>query len=169
MRKVRKEGEAKKGRDSLPAAELTPAMRPMLAGNEKSRLTVVDIVYHQVVGGQTKQFPGRYFQWLQGHSEAVVRELRIGEEWTELPSLMGDECAMLVIENMEGMFFDRIPSPDAVAEANERVIEYGYGEGTAQQDIAPRMGVRLIPRDLRKVKLRCRKGEATAKIVVVPK
>jgi hypothetical protein len=72
---------------------------------------------------------------------------------------------MLRLENREGIFTQRIPTPEQVAEAAEKVVEVGV-DGVAFADVHATEVSRFTPHC--KLSVRCRNGQAQLLVTAYP-
>lgn len=137
----------------------------------KNTLTVVENVYHQVVGEQPTMTESRFTRDLESTEQVFTRHLVLTEEWKPLEVGWLDQLSMMVIKNNEGIGLKQIPTKEQREEIDQRVIEVSYTPNSFKfmgWTIFPRESMRACPSDARLLHLRCRTGTARATITLLP-
>lgn len=141
------------------------------------RLTVVETVYHQPWGEEPVAVESRFSRDLQTRNQLFERRCRVGEDWQPLECGWLGEAGMLVIENREGRFLQRVPTDEEREAAAAKVLEVGWEPdgatmhdppATAQWIIPPGESIRGQPATLKSLRLRCRSGECRFTVYLLP-
>ncbi len=168
----------------------SPAPRISKEVAMKSRLAIVETIYHQAPGESPTSLPPlRSSWWLQSDEQPYLRELTVGEEWTKLDTgWIGEQVGLLVIRNKEGLFTQVKPTEQERREAEAKIIEIGYQQpdpGEQRNMFSPPKHSIVIPiaeidpgRDIRLtpcislipgLRIRCRTGKAKLSLGVFPR
>lgn len=152
----------------------TPTTKPVL----KSRLIVVESVYHQHFGAEPESFDSRYSRWLDVVEQVYKRELTITEDWQLLDHGWIKNASLLLVSNIEGKALLRNPTEQERSDLKSHVVELGVAiagpEGEARyirsfSYIPPGESTRLCnPLPLNDLRLRCSSGSARCQILIVP-
>lgn len=143
----------------------------------KSRLTVVETVYHQAPQEEPQSNEVRFCRELESDEQPYgPRRLTATEDWRLLDcGWLSDEVSMLTIRNEEGRNLQVIPTEAEQAEIDARVLEVGYYGGTpdslatgASWLIPPGESMRGCPKSIEKLSIRCRSGEARYTLTAYP-
>lgn len=135
----------------------------------KNRLTVVEKVYHQVMGeGATDMVDNRFYRELKTEEQVYQRKLKATEEWQKLDCGWITECGMLAIKNEEGLFHNTLPTPEERAEVATHVLELGIGAQEASWQVLPQESMRGCPMSLQSIYVRCRHGTAKFTLTLFP-
>lgn len=137
-----------------------------LDGRMPPRLVVIGHYYHQNPPGQPRDVEVRFSRALKSEDQPILgRRFTVGEEWQKLDFGWIKEPGLIVIENLEGRFTQKIPFPEEEAAAALKVLEIG----------APDHPVMLVPTNeiasltpAGEVFVRCRSGSARYSLSVVP-
>lgn len=146
-------------------------------------ITVAGTIYHRA--GPQAQATAINLRWtreLESDEQPWgPRQFTVTEQWTPLDCgwLKPELCGMLVIENREGHFTQRIPTEEQRAEAMARVVEIGVTNARALEhyddhiiailEVRPKESQPLMPVDVSSLRIRCRKGEARCVLTVLPR
>jgi hypothetical protein len=149
-----------------PTGGDSPAL-PILV---KSRLTVVETLYHQPAGGFPATMLGdasRFYRDLSSDEQAYERHRALKGDWEPLDCGWIDRCGMLLVRNDEGQFTVN-PTPDQRAEVSRKVIEMSFDGERTSILIPPTETCRFYPADIKQIKLRCHEGVARYTICLLP-
>jgi hypothetical protein len=136
----------------------------------KSRLSVVEMVYHQPFGGPptTALSDGiRFTRELESNEQPYERHKVAKEEWQQLDCGWIEQCGMLLIKNDEGQFFVN-PTKEDRTTVSEKVIDVTYDALNPHYYILPGESMRVCPVNAGDLRIRCRKGTAKYTIYMVP-
>ena len=149
----------------LPTAE-TRQRRRMVAA--KSRLTVVETVYHQNPKEQPTCVDSRHTQVIEGDEQVWQRRCKVGEEWTPIDQGWIEACSCFHVRNDEGRFLIN-PTDAEREEVAARVLEIAFA-GQVQHAwlVRPGMTFRGEPSEARSLLIRCRSGEARYTVTFFP-
>jgi len=140
------------------------------------RITVVELVYHQVNGEEDATCSeARFSRQLETSGEyPYVRHTKATEEWQHLDLgwIADVGCSMLTIENNEGYFKQRLPTEDEKTEVDKKAIELGYSPYASPILscflIPPKESFRCCPSNAKDLMIRCQSGEAKYTLTVFP-
>ncbi len=138
----------------------------------KSRVTVVETVYHQHAGESATSIESRFARNLETQEQLYQRRLKIGKSWTPLDCGWLEEVSMLVIHNEEGQNLLVHPTPEEKEKTNAKVIEVSHTPNPNNNTswiIPPGESMRACPASIRDLYLRCRCGEARVTLNAIPK
>ena len=150
---------------------------PLFAANPETRgrLTVTEMVYHQVPGEQPTIWETQYVRSVDREAQPYLRRCKATEEWqpldlgwsTEWP----DGASLLTLRNEEGKFAVN-PTDEERAESEAKVIELAAiagGQLVGVILIRPNsQDMRLEPTNLRSLRIRCRSGTARYTMCLFP-
>lgn len=148
------------GSDTQIEAGPPPVFQPIKEGEIKqavpqSRLTVVEMVYHQGTCGMSPvSMEIRFHELLKSTEDPYVRRFTVGNEWKQLEAgwLEEGDCSQLILKN-EG------PGTILVGLSLDRVLSV----------IPPKQSERLRPWRVSNRFVKCEGGEARITVVVIPK
>lgn len=92
-----------------------------------SRITVIEHVIYNVKSNQPHVIANRFSRNQMTEEQAYKRQIVIGTEWTKLEPNWIKVCGMMIINNEEGKYKQRIPTPDERAEVNSHILEVFFG------------------------------------------
>lgn len=139
---------------------------------DRCRVTVVEHVYHQQIGGDPVAIETSFSRLLESEEERYQRTLKTGEAWTKLDCGHVPEASVLTLKNLEGVFRSVNPTPEEEAEAAKRVIEVGLWIGELIEpldEVRPQEAIRRCPLDLSRLYVRCRCGTAKFRLMLIPR
>ena len=144
----------------------------------RSRLTIVETIYHQPADGFPSTLLGdavRFNHELQSDEQPYERHKFAREQWEPLDCGWIERAGLLLIRNDEGRFSVN-PTPEQRTEVNRRVIELTFasslviGEATRRECllIPPGETYPFLPSDASQLRLRCREGTARYTLCLIP-
>ena len=151
----------------IPTIEDSP---PVISVPTKSRLTVVENVYHQPAEGFPTTAMGdasRFHRELDSDEQPYERHKVAKDGWEPLDCGWVDRCGMLLVRNDEGHFSVN-PTAEQVAEVLRRVIEISFGDDEGRILVPPTETCRFYPVDVKQLQLRCREGTARYTLYLIP-
>jgi len=92
--------------------------------------------------------------------------MKVTEEWQPLDTGWIDSPSLIRIENLEGVFQQRIPTVEQRTVAAEKVVEVGR-DGVAYALVRPTCVERIVPATV--LCVRCRRGEASILVTAYPR
>lgn len=134
--------------------------------SEKSRLTVVESVYHQQPDGTNMPISTQYSRVLKSDEQAFVRKMTVGESWVEVPYGWLQDCSLLVIHNESGKYRTTAPSPQEIEDAEAAVIEVAGPDKVPVFDVPAGESIRGKPR--RGLHVRCARGSVKCVVSCIP-
>lgn len=151
----------------------SPTLLPYRIRKPKDRVTVVEMVYHQMIstGSQPIAADVKFSRELETSEQPYERNSPttvVTEEWTQVDTGWLETCSQLLILNEEGKHLQTNPSEEQKQETKEKIIEVTLAGDIAHCLIYPGESLRVTPVDLKSVFLRCRKGSARYTIWVFP-
>ena len=141
----------------------------------KTVLTVSDMVTYQQPGKMPQGFSHPFCRSVKDGCQPWVRQLRIGEEWTQLDAGWVDNAACMILLNEEGTNLRVIPTPEEVEAMKKKVLEITY-DGPPENGkwlypaglIFPGETRREHPINLGSIYLRSRSGEINCLLWLFP-
>lgn len=116
----------------------SPPPKPLPGGKAPAKLTIVGSVYHSRPGQQPRQIESRYERWLTSDVPPHEDEFSATNEWQPIRVGRGSSTACLVVENLEGTRYTRVPTPEEDALIRSRVVELSLvPSGSPPQCLAP--------------------------------
>ncbi len=136
----------------------------------KSRITVIEHIYHQEFGESPTQVESRYSRDLDNDTQPYTRNLRVGEAWEPLDTGWIAEAGLLIIQNNEGKFPFCNPTEEEREEAKKKILEvcYGFDSDTCWLTL-PKESTKLVPSMLKGLNIRSQYGVTKFTIHVYPK
>lgn len=136
----------------------------------KSRLTVVEHVYHQSPDEEAFEQEIRYSRFLATDEQPFLRKLKVTEEWATISSGWLDNCSVLLIKNASGNLRLRsvTPSPQEVEQERRKVIQVAYEDSKYHFDVLVGETMRVSPSSLQALRIRCAEGTGRADISIIP-
>jgi len=154
--------------ETLPLREDNP---PVISTPTRSRLVVVENVYHQPADGFPTTAMGdtsRFHRELDSDEHPYERHKVAKGEWEPIDHGWVDRCGMLLVRNDEGHFSVN-PTAEQVAEVLSRVIEVSFCDSqTPSILVPPTETCRFYPTDVKQMRLRCREGTARYTLYLIP-
>lgn len=161
---------------------VTPAPR------SRPRVTVVEQAYYQSPDDQPRVVETRYSQDLQTDEQPYLRLMKVTEEWRHIDHGWVEDASWLIISNEEGRVGTVIPSREEQAAARAKVVELGWefappadGPRTMHSperappppiapviEIKPGTSIRISPKFVRAIRLRCQSGMARVTVNLFP-
>lgn len=159
------------------------------AMSRRGRITVIETVYFQGPDAEPTSRECNFSNWVGTDEQPYLRRCRIGEAFKplDLGWLSNIPIGLVCIDNHEGSFPEKLPTPQEKANAAAKVLEVSFGLSTAPQSLTmhdppsppptatvpailvkPGEGVRFQPAAAKNVLIRCRSGEARVTITVFP-
>lgn len=136
----------------------------------RSRLTVIELVYHRQWGEEPVLFEGRFGRELETHEQAYRRMITVGETPQPLDTgWLAGLVGMLVVANLEGRRQQVIPTEQQRAELAAKVIEVGSTNSQQVWLVPPGESFRGWPSSPEQVTLRCQQGKAHCTVFAVPR
>lgn len=139
----------------------------------KSRVTVVERVYHQLPYKEAHQVEARFSRNLESKKRHHTEYLEATEEWQPLPcGHLQDDVGMLVLHNDAETTPGVIPSPEDLDELAKRVIEVSYACPSDSYNcwlVPPGESMRGMPSHATQLFYRCQHGTAEATLTLIPK
>lgn len=163
-----------RGKLTLPNQPITIESRREIAPPiTRDRLVVVESVYHLPLGRPPTMVDVRFSRFLSTEEQARVKKCKATTEWTPFDLAWLSVCSMLVVENLEGKFTQKIPTPLEREEAHKKVLEIGVtvgGEGVVEPCFLVRPGesFRASPKSLSSLRIRSAYGEASFQLTLIP-
>jgi hypothetical protein len=170
---TRKPGVARKKRPKKKQKVGTAPAPPRVAPRPEDhpRFSIVETLYHQPAGEQPTSIASRYYRWLESDKPPYNRKYKIGETWETIDLGSLTKVAHISIYNLEGQFAGINPTHEQVEEALAKVVEVAYSdsdEPEGQWIVHPGENHRGTPVDPTMLKVKCRSGEATIRVVIIP-
>lgn len=140
----------------------------------KSRVVVVEQVYHQQPGGQPTVVESKYTRRLDSDEQPFgPRRIRVTEEWTKLDTGWVVEGGMLCLSNEEGKIMTVQPSPSERRDIDSRIVEVCLvdpetGNVGGVWLVPPGESLRAATASFNGLRIRCRKGSARIVFTVIP-
>lgn len=136
----------------------------------KSRLSVLNTVYHQPAGEQPMAVVGNYCRWLESDEQPFSRRLRIGEEWQAIETGWIRHAGLVVLKNDEGVFDQVQPTEQERMDAQAKVLEVSCSSGPpeAQWLVRPGESLPATPASTMRLQIRCRQGQARCTVTAFP-
>lgn len=161
---------------------VTPAPR------SRPRVTVVEQAYYQSPDDQPRVVETRYSQDLRTDEQPYLRLMKVTEEWKHIDHGWVEDASWLIITNEEGKVGTVIPSREEQLAAANKVVELGWefaqpdeGPRTMHSperappppvvgviEINPGTSIRICPKFVRAIRLRCRSGMARVTVNLFP-
>lgn len=138
----------------------------------KSKLTVVDTVYYQCVGGEPVSVESKFSRELDSDEQIYQRHSKVGEDFIPLDcGWLERNVGMLLITNEEGKNLQAHPTEEEAETLSRRVLEVRYkGNGLAGGWlIPPGESFRGYPSNTENLVIRCQVGTAQFTINLIPK
>lgn len=136
----------------------------------KSRITVVEQVYHQVSGDQPHLVESKFSRELESDEQPYERHLKVGEEPELLDCGWVKKASQLLIINEEGRFLQTQPTEAEREELQLKVLEVYFGKLSIDSWIVPPgESMRACPSSLVGVYLRSRSGILRLTLHALPK
>ncbi len=150
---------------------LVPNPVPRQITISKSRIIVVETVYHQSSGLQPTAVESRYSHNLKTDEQVYgPRRIVATEEWKPLDVGWVKTASLLILSNEEGKNLQVNPTQKEREDIASRVVHLAYrglhGDGTWM--IHPGHSFRGCPNSLRELFIRCQSGQAECFVTVFP-
>ncbi len=136
----------------------------------ESRVTVVEMVYHQNEGMDPVSFPSQYSKRIEGDDESYHRRMKVGTEWRSLNEGSWVRSASLVlIRNVTGDNRSTIPTPQEVVDVQKCILEIkGSDDAKALIYIPPGESCRFRPSDLSDLVIRSMYANTICVMTIIP-
>lgn len=111
---------------------------------QHDRITVVDKFYFEPAGGKSRLFETKFWHDLKSIEQLWERSCIGNETWKQLDLgwLNGQPVGMIVIENNEGKFYDKNPTPEERLAVAARVLHLAIlGENEVPTDATPWLSI----------------------------
>lgn len=150
----------------IPAFKIKPH-------NDRSRIGVVSLLYHQQPGVEPTSIDSRFSRWLESTEQPYLRKIVIKEEWSSLDlGWIGDKVGMLLVKNEEGHFQIQ-PTDEQRQEMMARIVDITlvYHNVIIPEPFAfipPLESAQFAPYAAQNLRLRCRQGQAKITLAVMP-
>lgn len=133
------------------------------------RITVVDTVVHYRKDVGPTAYDTRFSRDLATKEQTYDREIQVTEEWQEINfGWNAGNCGMLILKNVGNRKPYIRSTKEERAEWVEKVIEVATELHDPQWMILMGESMRGVPIDGYKLYVRCRKGETTLVVTVIP-
>jgi hypothetical protein len=138
----------------------------------RSRLIVVEHIYHQAINEQPVGVEARYTRHLMTNEQPYRRKITVREDWQPLDHGWLGACSALHIKN-EAAQYQMVPTPEEQREDDARIVELASGTNPVETGnswlILPGETFRGQPKNLMQLYLRCQRGTATCWLMIFPK
>lgn len=140
----------------------------------RSKLTVVETVYHQGANRQPTSTDSRYSRYLETDDQPYSRTVTLDEAWKVLDIGWFAErqplrVRLLVIQNEEGKYLAIQPTDLERLALKEKVVEVSVGGISADWEVLPGESLRGSPSgDPRRLRLRSRSGKTRCTYTLYP-
>lgn len=137
----------------------------------RSRITVVDTVYHQASGADPTCAESRFNRELLTDELPYSRQMKLEEHWRPLDHGWMAASGMLFIRNEEGRFAQVVPTAVERGEALRKIVEIGIETSVGVIPFAyvpPGESCRWPPMDVRVLRLRTRFKMAKVTLTLFP-
>jgi hypothetical protein len=155
--------------DPTTADPKPPRVRP-------ARMTVRDMVYHQNPGDQPTLAETAFTVDLTTQEQPYRRPQVATQRWSPVDFGYLTEASHVVIENREGRFTQRVPTPEQREAAEAKVLEIAFFAGIDMHErpaacilVPPRQSIRVVFAKLGLVKIRSQYGDARYFVCAFPK
>lgn len=160
----------------IPPNGLAPINAPLSPPKArlKSRVVVVEQVYHQQPHGQPVVVESKYTRRLDSDEQPFgPRRIRVGEEWTKPDTGWVADGGLLCLSNEEGKGLAVQPSPSERNDINSRIVEVCLvdpetGNMGGVWLVPPGESLRASAASFMGLRIRCRKGSARITFTVIP-
>lgn len=137
-------------------------------------ITVKHMVYYLPYKGEAIPVDHGYSQWIANQDDQpFIRTGKIGSEWEALEYCWLQEASLVVIENLEVKYLERIPELQDLVELYKRTIEVSLGNvenPTPSLLVHPNSTQPFHPANVQNIRIRCANNlSARYKITVIPK
>ena len=172
------------GWDAPPKEKAEGAAAP------RARIVVTDTVYFQPAGDSPTSAQSQFVRFLESDEQPYLRKIKVGELWKSLDAgwLADIGCSMLLLANDKERF-ETNPTDEARDAADAKVIEVAFVDDVPDAEskkrtmhsapvadagpkprllIHPGESMRVIPAEVKTVRLRCRRGECSVTINLFP-
>lgn len=174
------------------SAVAEPPKKPLVpvtaAPRSRPRVTVVEQAYYQSPDDQPRVVETRCTQDLTTDEQPYLRLMKVTEEWHRIDHGWIEDASWMIVSNEEGRVGTVIPSREDQEAASARVVELGWefaapdeGPRTMHSppkpapppvlgviEIKPGTSIRIQPRFLRAIRLRCQRGMARVTVNLFP-
>lgn len=140
-----------------------------------SRVGVVETIYHIQVNEQPTSVETRYGRILKTDEQPFTRRFKVGPEWIPLPSGWLAEASLLLLSNEGAAEPVRgNPTPEQAAQAAAMVVDVAFNPCVEKLDSVPALlippgeSMRVIPADLKTIRLRCLTGLVKCVLTLFP-
>jgi hypothetical protein len=148
----------------------------------KGHISVVETVYHQLTDGQPIAVESRFSRSTETDEQPYQRKITVTEEWKSIDHGWIEQVGMLHLSNEEGVF-SVMPTEEEKQEVLEKIVEIGVAEIQSFANakisfspanilvcliILPQESMRVVPYDIPRLRIRCRKGTAKCIITLFP-
>lgn len=135
---------------------------------ERSRVTVVETVYHQTGEGHTTPIESKYQRFLGSVGPGYLRLQTVGEDWQPLDVGWVQDASFLHIRN-EKPRYSRVPTAVEQGIAESKVLELRMEDSEIPfSEVRVGESIRINPMYVRMIQVRCRSGEAKFTVNVLP-
>lgn len=133
-----------------------------------SVLTVVESVYFQADTDIDSHSFNYEKKCLGDEQQVFKRNFRVGRQWQALEGCWVGVSSLVTISN-EGTTFQRIPTEEELAIANDSGLEISLDGGeTAHIEVGPKESCRFKPTELGKLLIRSSDGKSRCLVHVYP-
>lgn|SRR3990167_2004418 len=134
----------------------------------KARLSVVETVYHQVLGEQPTHISSRYCHNLSTNEQPYIRRVTVGSSWEKLDTgWLKDRVSWIHIQNEEGRNPTVNPTEEQRKELESLSILISL-EYVSFARISPRESLRFQPSSPSELFIRCESSSARCTITAYP-
>lgn len=168
-----------------PPSKLVPVSA---APRSRPRVTVVEQAYYQSPDDQPRVVETRCSQDLLTDEQPYLRLMKVTEEWHRIDHGWIEDASWMIVSNEEGRIGTVIPSREEREASEAKVVELGWefaapDEGPRSMhsppkappppvlgviEIKPGTSIRIQPKFLRAIRLRCRSGMARVTVNLFP-
>ncbi len=136
----------------------------------KSQITVVEQVYHRLVGNQPCLVESRFSRELVSNEQPYERHLSVGEQGKPLDCGWVKEASQLLILNEAGRNLQVNSTKEGREETSRKVLEVYYlGAVGFSWLVYPRESIRVCPNTLEGLAVRSKSGTIPFILHVIPK
>lgn len=131
----------------------------------QNRLTVVEMVYHQIDGMQPTSYSFRYSRELDSPEQTWIRRIRVSEELQKVDLGWITEPSMLEIQSLKPEYPVML-SEEELKDESRKVIEVIFGEAVFFLGLGESMRVR--PKNSSDITIRSQYGNVSCLVYAFP-
>lgn len=134
-----------------------------------ARLTVVPTIYHQTPDGQAVSAGEPFSRLLASDADADQVRMRLTEAWQALDTGRVPDAGLVFLE-YQAPRLQVQPTDAERADTQSRLVEVSYrGDGEPDIFLAPGESTYFDPVDVKRVRVRVRKGLARLAVSLIPR